>query len=613
MNRMVKWIFICVAGLFCSHELQAQEQQPDSAATHAPSSEQFYDSLEQKANRHRITRLVYDNLMANKNRFDQAEFEKELLRLSSLEGKTIASVKIRQLDIIGPSFDDTTRVSNTWLGKTTNKIHTQTNERILRKNILIDVGDTVDVEKIMDNERIIRRLPYIKDVRFLVEEDSLSRELVHLTVLTKDVFSFGLSANIDGMKGASLEMYNQNIWGAGHQISAAMVGHVNEEPYVGFEGYYAINNIGGNFINVSLKYANTYKREGLAFIFDKEFLRTTTRWGGGLTAFRWERADRLIDDSPVIIDFDLDYRYLDVWAGHAFQLDKDRPLKNSQLVLSGRIRHYDFLDRPEPDPRNNQYFADSDFYLFSLSLSQRNYFRDYLIYSYGITEDIPKGFLHELVVGYDNNEFTDRWYTHLYFSSGNFIKYRPSYFYASGGIGGFFNAQRYEQGQIELNGSYISRLFKTGNKSFRQFIKMNYVLGIRRFELEELYLTRELGIRGFSSLSAAGKQRLGLSFESVVFPSKHILDFNLAYFGFVDVGLTGSNRRVIFGGKYYAGVGAGIRIRNENLVFRTLELRLAYYPNHPSDMGGVGFLLEERSKSQFFNFQPRKPDMLRFE
>lgn len=609
MNWLLKWILIVVS-LAWVLNLRAQVEPADSL----DSSEQFYDSLKYKAYQHRLTRLVYDNLVSKKNNKNyQLLFQAELNHLKKLEGKTIASVKVQQLDIIGPTFSDTARVSHTWLGQTANKLHTYTNEHIIEKNILIHVGDTLNVDKLLDNERIIRRLPYIKDVRFLVDQDSLYTDEVHVIVLTKDVFSFGLDGNINGLKAASLRMYNQNIWGAGHQISASIVGHVNEEPYVGFEGYYSINNLGGNFVNLSLGYANTYKREGAAFIFDKEFLRSTTKWGGGVTLYRWKRADRLINDGPVILDFDLDYRYIDVWGGYSFQLNKDTPYKNSQLILAGRVRNYRYFKRPEPDHLNNQYFANSKFYMASLSWSKRNYIRDHLIYSYGITEDIPKGFLNEWVVGYDNNENANRWYSHLYFSSGNFVKYKPSYFFMSAGIGGFFNAQRFEQGQLEVDESYISRLFKFGNKSFRQFIRLNYVLGIRRFDVEDLYLSREKGIRGFESNTAMGKQRLTLSFESVLFPPKKVLDFNFAFFGFVDLGVIGHNQSFILNENYYAGIGAGIRIRNENLVFRTLQLRLSFYPHHPADMGAFGLGLNERSRSQFYSFQPRKPDMLRFE
>ncbi|TDN98422.1 hypothetical protein [Sunxiuqinia elliptica] len=613
MEKLYRGILICFLLVGTAYGASAQEFMGDSVSTEAASTEQFYDSLKHKAYRHRITRLVYDNLVSPKGVANQQLLEQELFQLNQLEGKTIASVRVQQLDIIGPSFADTSRVSHTWLGQTANRLHTQTNEKIIYQNVLVYPGDTLNVEQVLDNERIIRRLPFIKDVRFLVRQDSLNMEMVHVTVLTKDVFSFGIGGSINGLKAASLEMYNKNIWGAGHEISGKIVGHVDREPYVGFESNYTINNIGGNFLNISLGYADTYERHGGALVFEKEFLRTTTKWGGGLTAARWKRADRLIDDGPIILDFDLDYRYYDAWGGYAFQLNKDVPYRNKQLVWSGRMRFYDFFKRPEPDIGNRQYFADSKFYLTSLSLSKRSYYRDYLIYSYGITEDIPKGYLHELVIGYDDNEFTDRLYSHLYFSSGNFIRYKPSFLFASAGIGGFFGPDRFEQGQIEVNGSYISRLYPFGRKSFRQFIKLNYILGIRRFDVENLFLNRDYGIRGFNSDEPAGKQRLTLSFESVLFSPKKILDFNFAFFGFVDVGVIGSNKHLVFTQDYYAGVGAGVRIRNENLVFRTLQLRLSFYPNHPADIGGLGAVFNERSKTQFYSFQPRKPDMLRFE
>ena len=612
MKRSFKWLIVFVLSMLVT-SLQAQEQIGDSVFSNPTTSEQFYDSLKHKAYRSRITRLVYDNLVSGKGNENQLQIEKELLQMSELEGKTIASVEVHQLDIIGPSFADTARTSHSWLGQLANKLHTRTNERIIWKNILIQPGDTLNVEYLLDNERIIRRLPFIKDARFWVDQDSVNQEHVHVTVLTKDIFSFGVGGNINGLKAASLEMYNQNMWGAGHQLSATIVGHAEELPYVGFEGFYSINNIGGNFVNIAVGYANTYRREGATLVFDKEFLRSTTKWGGGLTLSRWTRADRLIEDVPVIIDSYLDYRYWDLWSGYSFQLYEGIPYRNKQLVLSGRVRYYDFFERPAPDPMNNQFFADSKFYLASLSLSKRSYVRDHLIYSYGITEDIPKGFLHEWVIGYDDNEFNKRWYSHLYFSSGNFVRYKPSYLQASAGVGGFFHSNRFEQGQIEVNANYISRLYTLGRKNFRQFVKLNYIVGISRFDVENLLLYRDRGIRGFRSREALGKQRLVMSFESVLFPPKHVLDFNFAFFGFVDLGIIGSNHHLIFNEDYYAGIGAGVRIRNENLVFQTLQLRLSWYPNHPADIGGFGGDFSERTKSQFYSFQPRKPDVLRFE
>ena len=87
----------------------------------------------------------------------------------------------------------------------------------------------------------------------------------------------------------------------------------------------------------------------------------------------------------------------------------------------------------------------------------------------------------------------------------------------------------------------------------------------------------------------------------------------MALFGFTDIGVIGSNKEFIFTQHYYSGIGMGIRLHNENLVFKTLQLRLAFYPFHPSDMSVVGFVLEEQSKRQFYSFEPTQPQPIRFE
>jgi hypothetical protein len=239
--------------------------------------------------------------------------------------------------------------------------------------------------------------------------------------------------------------------------------------------------------------------------------------------------------------------------------------------------------------------------------------RDLLVYSYGITEDVPKGYLHELVFGYDHNEFGDRWYSHAFFSSGNLFKKSPFYFYSSFGIGSFWKSTGFEQGIIDFKINYISDLFKVWNAQSRQFIKLDYTFGINRFDIENLYLGNTNGIRGFSNKTGVGKQRLTLNFENVFFQRKSILNFQTALFSFLDLGIIGDTKSIIFKQNFYSGVGIGLRIRNENLVFKTIQIRLAYYPNHPSEVNSIGVLIDGVTKTRFYTFQPRGPEPLRFE
>ncbi len=161
--------------------------------------------------------------------------------------------------------------------------------------------------------------------------------------------------------------------------------------------------------------------------------------------------------------------------------------------------------------------------------------------------------------------------------------------------------------------NFISPLFHIWNVQARQFIKLNYTFGINRLDIEHLLLDYTDGIRGFGSQIGNGKQRLTLNVENVFFQKKSILKFQTSIFSFFDLGLIGSSQKNIFKNDYYAGLGIGLRIRNENLIFKTIQLRLAYYPNHPSDVSAIGMILDEVSKTRFYSFQPRGPEPLKFE
>lgn len=588
---------------------EAEKNTP--AEPDAQKYEQFYDSLEYKAKQKKLTRLIYDFLVTPPRPYvDKESISKEYY--SKMDGKIISEISIQPLEVFGPTFDDTTRIAKSWLEKTANTVHSKSNLNTIEKLLLFKVGDFIDPELMYENERIIRSLPYIQDVRIILEQDSIYRGLVKVHVLTKDRFSLGVSGGVNGGNSAALELYNQNIFGVGHEISFRFVGHLNRQPYTGLETFYKINNIKGKFVDISAGYMNTYLKEGFSLVLDKPFITPSVKWGFGGSALRMFRTDRILDDDPIKTSEPMDLAFFNAWGGRSFQL-KPNHFQNSQMVVSAAVFNRTYFHRPSPPEDGLQYFSNSTFYLTGITFSQRRYLQDQLVYSYGVTEDIPEGFKNELVYGFDANEFGDRHYAHLYLSNGNLLVKRQGYLYLSGGIGGYFKDNDYEQGQIQGSLNFISRQINAGRKRFRLFVRTNYLLGIRRFEIENLMLNQNDHIRGFSSKTAAGKQRLSVNLEHVLFLRQQFYKFNMAIYGFADVGIIGSNKSLIFTENYYSGLGFGMRIHNENLVFKTFHLRLGFYPFPPSDVGFVGFILEEQLKKDFYSFRPTAPQPLRFE
>lgn len=575
-------------------------------------TEQFLDSLKIKSRRYLVTKWLYNYMIVTPNdTSDKSLLSYEYYK--TYKDKIIGSIRIKSLEVFGPDFKDTARTPKLWIEKAGNKLHSKSNLNVIRKNVWLKEGKLLNPDLVMDNERFLRSLPYLKDVRFILEVRPQSPDTVNILILTKDVFSLGVTGRFGDIHSGRLGIYDKNVLGIGHEIGLTAFGHSVKKPHLGIEAYYAINNIKGNFVNFSAGYANNFVRDEFFFSFERDFLRPQTVYAGGVTAARSFRSSAISLDRNATTLTPLNYVFLDVWYGRRLDVAFNPRDTRFQLTLAGRVRYLNFNNRPLPDSQNRQFFANSTMYLTSLSFSQRSYIRDYRIYSYGIVEDIPKGYLHEFVVGYDNNEFGDRAYSHLFLSSGNLFHNKPFYFYSSLGFGSFWRHNGLEQGIVDIKLNFISPLFKVWNIQTRQFIKMNYTVGFNRFEIENLLLRNSIGIRGFGSRITSGKQRITLNVENVFFYKKTILNFQTALFYFLDAGLVGPANESIFNEDYFAGVGIGLRIRNENLVFKTLQIRLALYPNHPSDVSAIGFILDEVSKTRFYNFQPRGPEPLRFE
>ncbi len=572
----------------------------------------FYDSLQIKASRNQVTRWLYGQLIRPvKEVINPDLMSYEYYR--TFENKTIGSITIKSLEVFGPDFNDTTRTTDIWLEKAANTLHSKSNLYVIRKNLWIKEGQSLDPNLVMDNERLLRSLPYLKDVRIIIKPRQFNDALVDILILTQDIFSFGISGGIGSIKRGDIGIFDKNILGIGHESGIKMLGHTEKVPHIGFETYYSVNNVKGNFINFSAGYANTYIRQGFFVSLDRDFLRPQSVYAGGITLLRSFRSNQINFNDLVTSESPLSNLFMDVWYGRRLKLGINRDDSRFQMTLSGRIRYTSFYDRPLPDIQDNQYFANSTFYLGSISFSRRSYVRDYLVYSYGITEDIPRGYLHEFVFGFDHNEFGDRWYSHVFLSTGNLFKSKNFYLYSSLGMGSFWKPDGLEQGMTDFRVNFISPLFEIWNTKARQFIKLDYTLGINRFQVEDLLMRYNEGIRGFGSRIGKGKQRLTLNVENVFFQNRSILNFQTALFSFFDLGLIGSSDKIIFKENYYAGIGVGIRIRNENLIFKTIQIRLAYYPNHPSDLDAIGFIFDEVSKTRFYTFQPRGPEPLRFE
>jgi hypothetical protein len=267
----------------------------------------------------------------------------------------------------------------------------------------------------------------------------------------------------------------------------------------------------------------------------------------------------------------------DYWGARSFMLDRSNVIR---LILTARYIHNNVFARPEIDDYSYYRLQNYQFLAGSLAISSQRFINTSLIYSYGRTEDIPYGYMLELLGGKEKNEFKLRTYAGARLSYGNIFT-RFGYLYAGAGFSTFLNHGSPEQGMVDGTLRYFTPLVQAGRSKIRTFVNLYYTRGINRYEDECLYLAGNTSVRGFSNDSLSGGTRIILSIEPVLFLHKPVAGFRFALFAFGEAGVLEWDGFREDG--YYAvpAIGAGVRIRNDQLVLNTLQIRLAWYPNSP--------------------------------
>jgi hypothetical protein len=261
----------------------------------------FYDSLKVIASRHLVTRKLYDFVVVSGQPVpvikSSESSDANYIRYS---GKRIGKIVIQRLSVFGSDINDPAGSSPNKLESLINKTHLNTNEFIVRKNLLFSEGDTLSPLLLSDNERILRQLPYIDDSRIIVIPVSESE--VSIIVLIKDIYSLGIAADLQSFKKGSVSVFDKNILGLGHEFRFDFPFDADLPNSPGFGLSYDINNISKSFINLKLNYFYGLGQKTYGFSLDRELLSSTTKYAGGISVremFTTVDLDTLAEPAPL--------------------------------------------------------------------------------------------------------------------------------------------------------------------------------------------------------------------------------------------------------------------------------------------------------------------------
>jgi hypothetical protein len=503
------------------------------------------------------------------------------------EGKIIRNIIIRQI-----GFDktvlDTAKNIKTTLTRIGNRLHSRSKDWLIRDNLFIRENKPVNPYKMADNERYLRDLDFILDARLFIQPLDYTEDSVDVIVMTKDVFSIGGSLNPRSATETRFRVYDTNLFGYGQRVQ--FTGHAEDgrDPFFGYEVLYRKNSVAGSFVSVTGAYTqintgSSYGREQEEAWYikaERPLMSPYTRLAGGIELSRnWSQNVYHTQDS---IFRNYGYRVRDAWVGYNLGANAHSRYRSRHvLTIRGFDQH--FIRNPEQaEEANSPIYNDKRYVLGGLTFFKQNFYTARYIYGFGRTEDVPYGHTMSVYLGYSRQLGLTRPYMGVDIGKG--IVSPRGYFYNIIFRAGAFNNKGLEDAAVLLSGTLTSRLI-----SYRRFL-MRQVVGGDITYIHNLVTTlpldinNEFGLRGLSVDSLWGTKRLHLFAETYAFTPFELVGFRFAPFVYGELAWLSSEKQSMLENRAFPAIGGGIRTRNENLVFGTVELRLIYYPRTVQDV-----------------------------
>ncbi len=529
--------------------------------------------------------------------------------MAAMDGKIVRHIDFAKVDIFAPVVTDTGYVSHDWFEKTINLLHRDTRNLVLKRHLLIKPGDPLDVFLTAENERLLRSLSFIMDAKFLAIP-VYGTDSVDLLLLTQDMLPVGLEAEMTKATLAVLGLSNHNVLGFGHQLEATTYWDMENNPHVGYRLSYGTSNLAGTFATGKLEYVHKWNQETYSVNFLRDFRSTSFRSAGGFTFENTEMIRNVVLLDTTLLNVNLKYSITDFWAGRLLPLKSRSKYIKSGLFLTARLNQYENRDNGLPSGEYLYSFQDRTLLLFSTGISREGFKKDKMIYTFGRVEDVPFGYQFQITAGHEWGQVKNRPYLGIGAAFGNYFKNSTAYWSARIAFGAFISEGLIEQGAFRLQTNYISPLYHPNRYHFRHLVGYTYVHGINRYQGEYVSVENGSGVTGLSSPLMRWNNKLVLNLETQIFSPYKFLGFRFAFFGRFDLGVVTAEKLRMDETRLFLGINTGVRIRNDQLVFDNIVIRLGVYPGMPHDATASYFNIDYLARSRFQDFLPSKPSLV---
>jgi hypothetical protein len=452
------------------------------------------------------------------------------------------------------------------------------------------------------NEEVLRSLSFISDAYILLSpRDSLGEPgRVDVFVHSRDHWSI----SIDVEERNYAEEYgvygdDNNFLGLGHRLTLGTYFRTKVPHVEGYRFGYDIENLLGSFFRLNSLADRSHEQYTYSASLQKPFIRPTDYTVGLLYSMESIREGQLLADTALTVQ----RQTVDIWSGLSLKLKR---MKNT-LFFTSRWTNLVHRERGmEVEPALNPYYHNRSLFLASTGLYHESFYRGSYVFGFANSEDIPYGYKFELLGGYLWGEFYNCYYFGSKLSAGQRIPI--GFISGSFNYGSFFDKDwKPQQSTVSLQVNYFTNLFKVGAGAIRNFIALQYIAGIHRLEGERERVTyNSTNMRILEPLHAGGLNRMTINVESVYFSPVYFYNFRLACYIFSDMGWLGDDYNV-FANNFHLTAGLGLRIKNDRLIFTSIQLQFGYALVNPEKGVSRWFSLDEAPQVTARRYRPGNP------
>lgn len=544
---------------------------------------------------------------------------KQIRSLKSYTGKIINSITIEQHDFL-TSLDSKDSKMKDLFSKFGNKLQSNSNTRTIRENLFFKEWDVFDPTIVAYNEKWLRDLNYIQDAKITAIVTSYDTNQVDLLVVTKDLFSYGGEVLINNKDAYAAKVNNINFLGTGNSVQIIQNFENQRSPKSGFGYDFGLTNLMGSFISINVgmnQFGNNLANNVLSarknyISVQRPILHPNSKWLGGMEYLETVNENVFPGKWDTIFDQQLNYnlKHKDIWIG--YQLTKNKKqIKLNEYRQFIQYRHFEnnFKERPidyllQLD-RNYQNLK-ADF--LSYTLVRQSVYRTRYLYGLGRYEDLPIGRSLTWTTGRYTIEEDKAPYLGFKFEQFKLSK-KDNYTHIITNLASSYMNKALQDFRLLVSLEQFSKLKYLDNGfGYRQIINLSFTQTLKNKYNEALRINSIYGIPQLNKEQIKGGTRMSANWETVLYNNRPILGFKSAPFVFGNLTYIRTMGDPILKGDVYSAIGSGMRIRNENLVFGTIELKGCYFPRTNQQLSPWNFSLITNLRYKYNSNIVEKPN-----